>query len=426
MSTSPHSPADLAAVILAAGRSTRMKSSVPKVLHRVLGLPLVEHVIRAARSVGVGKVVLVVSEDHRDDVAAALAHLPDLELAVQGEPKGTAHAVLAAQGALEGFAGTVLTLMGDAPCVSQDSLGALLAEHRERQSKVSVLSGRVSTPRGYGRIVRGPDGDVNAIIEEKDATEGQRAIAEVNAGSFALEAPVCWDLLGRIAPSPRTGELYLTTVIELARADGLRVHAADAGREGDLLGVNDRAQLAHVTGVLRERINAEHMSRGVTIVDPASTFIDAQVEIAQDVRIEPFVVVHGPCKLERGALIGPFAHVRGGSTIGEGAHVGNFVEVVRSSLGAGTTAMHLAYLGDATVGQRVNVGAGVITANNDGQRKHPTQVGDGASLGSNTVLVAPTTVGAGAVVVRSEVPAGATVVGVPARPVSANRSGGEG
>ncbi|RMG14923.1 MAG: bifunctional N-acetylglucosamine-1-phosphate uridyltransferase/glucosamine-1-phosphate acetyltransferase [Planctomycetota bacterium] len=418
----------LAAIVLAAGRSTRMRSERPKVLHEVLGLPLVLHVVRAARDAGAERVVLVVSPEHREAVAAALAGEEGLDFAVQEEARGTAHAVLAARDALGGFRGTALVLMGDAPCVRPRSLEALLREHRARAARCSLLSGRLDDPRGYGRVVRGPDGDVTAIIEEKDADPATRALREVNTGTFALELPACWELLERVEPSPHTGELYLTDVVQLARASGARVHAEPAADPGDALGVNTRAQLAQVTATLRERINAEHMARGATIVDPRTTFIDARACLEEDVRIEPFTVIEGPCRVARGAVVGPFAHLRGEVEIGPGARVGNFVEVVRSRLGAGSRALHLAYVGDASLGDEVNVGAGTVFANWDGQRHRECEVGRGASLGANTVLVAPARLGAGArtgagaVVVRTEVPPGDTFVGVPAR----SRSGAEG
>ncbi len=415
---------NVAAIVLAAGRSRRMNSDVPKVLHDVLGVPLVEHVVRAARAVGVSRVVLVVSPDHHDAVAAALAHHDDVELAVQSEPLGTAHAVLAARPALKGFSGTALILLGDAPCVSPTSLEALLAAHRERSAALSVLSGRVADPTGYGRVVRGPDGELAAIVEEKDGSPDVLAGDEINSGTFALELPDLWAILDRVEPSRATGERYVTDAVELVREAGRRAIAVPAARGGDVLGVNDRRQLALAGEVLRERILDAHMERGVTIVDPRSTFVDVRAEIEPDARIEPFVVISGPCRVARGARIGPFAHLRGDTAVGEGAAVGSFVEVVRTTLGPGAKALHLSYLGDGSVGADVNVGAGTVFANYDGALHHRTRVEEGASLGANTVLVAPAVVGAGArtgagAVVKGEVPAGATFVGVPARPLTA-------
>lgn len=413
--------AELAAIVLAAGRSKRMRSDTPKVLHQVLGLPLVEHVVRAAQAAGATRVVVVVAPDAREQVAQALSHLAGVTLAIQPEARGTGHAVACAREALSGFQGTALVLVGDAPCVTPAALQRLLELQRERSAPVAVLSAEVPEPRGYGRIVRGPDGDLAAIVEEKDASEQLRRTREISSGVFALELPRAFGWLERLTPSAASGELYLTQVVELARAEGARAIAVAAAAPDDVLGVNDRTQLAQVTAVLRARIVARHLEGGVTIVDPGSAWIDARAELEPDVRVEPFTVISGPCRLARGAVVGPFAHLRAAS-LGSGARVGNFVEVVRSELGPQARALHLAYLGDAELGEGVNVGAGTITANWDGERHHRTRVGPGAQLGSDTVLVAPVEVGpgartgAGAVVTRN-LPAGQTWVGVPARPL---------
>lgn len=419
----------LAAIVLAAGRSKRMRSDTPKVLHQALGLPLIEHVVLAALGAGVTKVVVVVAPDHAPAMAQALAHYPQVAFAVQPEPRGTGHAVLCGCAALEGFQGTVLTLVGDAPCLTAGALSRLLAHQRERNAPVAVLSAELTQPFGYGRIVRGPDGDLAAIVEEKDANEHQRKNREVSSGVFALELPRARGWLERLTPSAATGELYLTQVVELARAEGARTTAVAAAGEDEILGVNDRAQLAQVTAVIRRRVVERHLANGVTVVDPSSAWIDARAEIEPDARIEPFSVISGPCRIARGAVVGPFAHLRA-AELGSGARVGNFVEVVRSTIGADARALHLAYLGDAVLGERVNVGAGTITANWDGARHHPTRVGAGAQLGSDTVLVAPAEVGEGArtgagtvVPAGRAIPAGATWVGVPGRPLADPRGG---
>jgi bifunctional UDP-N-acetylglucosamine pyrophosphorylase / glucosamine-1-phosphate N-acetyltransferase len=415
--------ADVAAIVLAAGQSKRMRSDLPKVLHCALGQPLVGYAVQAARSAGATRIVVVVRPEHRELVAQALAGLDEVSLAIQAEAKGTAHAVLAAKEALAGFTGTGLVLLGDAPCVSSHSLETLVKEHAARSATLSVLTGEVTNPTGYGRIVRGPDGDLAAIVEEKDASDAIKAHREINSGVMALELPRVWSILEKIQPSPRTGELYLTDAIELTRSGGAgKVHAVRAAAEEDVLGVNDRVQLAQVTAILRRRINERHMKNGVTIVDPASTFIDARAELEHDVTIEPFTVIEGPCRLARGARVGPFTRLRGGSKVEAGAIVGNFVEVVRSEVGPRSRALHLSFLGDARLGADVNVGAGAITANWDGEAHHRTTVQDGASVGAGSVAVAPVTIGAKATigagaVVLDEVPAGETWVGVPARAV---------
>jgi bifunctional UDP-N-acetylglucosamine pyrophosphorylase/glucosamine-1-phosphate N-acetyltransferase len=421
----------LATIVLAAGRSKRMMSALPKVLHPVLGLPLVTWVLDAAVQAGATRIVLVANPDNRANLEAALAEWQsgrngsvEASVAVQTEPLGTAHAVLAARDALAGFTGTAVVLCGDAPCVQASSIQALLEEHRARRADLSVLSGKLADPTGYGRIVRGPDGDLAAIVEEKDATPETRQIAEINSGILALEMPLLWQILDAVQPSPKTGERYLTEAVTVARNTQRKTIAVSAAVPTDVLGVNDRVQLAEVSAVLQRRVNETFMRSGVTIVDPSSAFIDPRATIGRDATILPFVVIEGACKIGEGARVGPFAHVRGGSVVGDRGAVGNFVEVARSTMGTQARALHLAYLGDATLGDQVNVGAGTIVANFDGNEKHATKVAARASLGAGTVLVAPCEVGAdaktgaGAVVLaRRAVPAGQTWAGVPAAPI---------
>jgi bifunctional UDP-N-acetylglucosamine pyrophosphorylase/glucosamine-1-phosphate N-acetyltransferase len=432
---------ELAAIVLAAGRSKRMNSALPKVLHPILGVPLVVHVLEAAVAAGVTRIVLVANADNKDALAQASADwiterrtrieraaAVSCEIAIQETPRGTADAVLSARAALAGFSGTAVVLCGDVPCVSASSIEALLLGHSERKADLSVLSGDLPNPTGYGRIVRGPDGDLAAIVEEKDATPERKALKEINSGILALELPRLWDTLSRIAPSATTGELYLTEAVVVGRNEKKRTIAVRAALPEDVLGVNDRSQLAECAAVLRHRVNVAHMKAGVTIVDPATAFIDTRVQIGRDTTIMPFVVIEGPCVIGSGVRVGPFAHVRGGSTVGEGGAVGNFVEVVRSHLGANTRALHLAYLGDTDMGEKTNVGAGTIVANFDGVAKHRTSVGSDVALGAGTVLVAPCVVakgartGAGAIVTAGNtVPAGETWAGVPARRLDGTR-----
>ncbi|MBI3723749.1 bifunctional N-acetylglucosamine-1-phosphate uridyltransferase/glucosamine-1-phosphate acetyltransferase [bacterium] len=433
----------LAAIVLAAGKSKRMNSALPKVLHPILGMPLVCHVLEAAVAAGVRRIVVVASVENRSALEAALREWHDerarrtapslttfsVDVVVQEVQRGTADAVLSARARLQGFDGTAVVLCGDAPCVSASSIEALLSEHRSKGAEISVLSGELDDPGGYGRIVRGSGAAITRIVEEKDATPDERRIREINSGIIALEVPLAWSLLENVAPSKETDELYLTEAVSLASREGRKALAVMAAVPEDVLGVNDRAQLAHVTAVIRRRVNLAHMKAGVTLVDPDTVFIDPRARIGRDTLIMPFVVIEGPCVIGSGVRLGPFAHVRGGSVLGDGGAVGNFVEVVRTRMGSSSRALHLAYLGDATVGEGTNVGAGTIFANYDGKDKHPTSVGAKVSLGAGTVLVAPCSVGdsartgAGAVVLaRESVPAGETWVGVPARKNAARRA----
>ncbi len=426
-----------AAIVLAAGKSKRMNSALPKVLHPVLGVPLFVYVLEAAVAAGVRRIVLVANPDNKDALRKAteewaaerkLRSGADVrwDVAVQETPKGTADAVLSARSALEGFTGTGIVLCGDAPCVSPSSLEALLKQHRERSADLSVLSGDVADPLGYGRIVRGPDGDLSSIVEEKDATPERKAIKEINSGIIALELPRLWHTLQAVQPSKASGELYLTEAVTVARNEKKRTVAVRAGVFEDVLGVNDRVQLAQVTAIIKRRVNEAVMRSGVTLVDPESTWIDPRARIGRDTTILPGVVIDGPCVIGEGVRIGPFAHVRGGSTLGDGGAVGNFVEVVRSQWGDKSRALHLAYVGDATVGEDTNIGAGAITANYDGKNRQTSKIGSRVSLGSGTVLVAPVGVGDGArtgagAVVTKDVPPGETWAGVPARRLDGSR-----
>jgi bifunctional UDP-N-acetylglucosamine pyrophosphorylase/glucosamine-1-phosphate N-acetyltransferase len=418
---------EIAAIVLAAGRSKRMNSALPKVLHPVLGVPLFVYVLEAAVESDVTHLVLVANPENKDALRAACEDWVKerktqvrWDVAVQETARGTADAVLAARRHLEGFTGTAVVLCGDAPCVSPDSIKALLKEHAERSSDLSVLSGDVANPTGYGRIVRGPDGDLAAIVEEKDATPERRACKEINSGIIALELPRLWATLLAVTPSKASGELYLTEAVTVARNEKKRAHAVKAGVFEDVLGVNDRVQLAEVTQILKRRINARFMREGVTIVDPECTWIDPRAKIGRDTTILPGVLIEGPCSIGEGVRIGPFTHIRGGSQIGNGGAIGNFVEVVRSTWGDKSRALHLAYVGDSTVGEDTNIGAGTITANYDGKNRQPSKIGSHVSLGAGTVLVAPVAVGdeartgAGAIVTH-DVPVGETWAGIPAR-----------
>ncbi len=445
------------AVVLAAGQGTRMKSALPKVLHPLCGRELVAWPVRAALDAGAARVVVVVGHG-REAVEAALArrfpeHSADgrVTTAVQEQQLGTGDAVRSALPALSDVADAdyVVVLCGDTPLLRHEAVSALL-EAAAGGNKCAMLTGVVDDPTGYGRIVRGADGRVVAIREHKDASAAERAIREMNPGVYAVEKGFLVRSIAALDTKNAQGELYLTDVVARAAAEDAAGVAAHTWPMEDLHGVNDRHDLARAEALLRERINRAHGLRGVTLRDPASTYIEADVELAAEVTIEPGVVLRGRTQIGAGARIdvgcvlddvivaagarlkpytvaadstigeraqvGPFSHLRPKSTLGPDVHVGNFVETKATSLGARSKANHLAYLGDGVVGEDVNVGAGTIFCNYDGFQKHTTRLLDGAFIGSDSQLVAPVTVGKGAYVatgttVTKDVPDDALAIG---------------
>jgi bifunctional UDP-N-acetylglucosamine pyrophosphorylase / glucosamine-1-phosphate N-acetyltransferase len=438
---------DTHVVVLAAGQGTRMKSQLPKVLHRIGGRALIEHVLHAARSVSPSSMTLIVG--HRaDTVKAQLSHWNNVSFALQEPQLGTAHALQQAETVLAGKQGTLVLLSGDVPLLTGHTLSRLLEVHQTTKAAATVLTAVVGQPFGYGRVVR-TAGKIARIVEERDGSPAERAIKEINSGIYAFDMGPLWDALRSIASQNAQGEFYLTDLIGIYRRRGLPVETLVVDNAEEIRGINSRTELADVSRIVRQQKNEEVMAAGVTLIDPATTYIEADVEIGADTVIHPGVTlegqttigaaceihshvriadsvignkvtVHNFCVLAGArvaddAAIGPFAHLRQQAVVGEGAKVGNFVELKKTTLGQGSKAMHLSYLGDATIGARVNVGAGTITCNYDGTHKHPTVIEDGAFIGSDSQLVAPVTVGKGAYVgsgstVRKDVPAGALAV----------------
>jgi bifunctional UDP-N-acetylglucosamine pyrophosphorylase / glucosamine-1-phosphate N-acetyltransferase len=422
---------DVHVVVLAAGKGTRMKSTLPKVLHRAGGLPLIEQVFRSADALSPQTITVIVGHQ-AEGVREGLGERLGLHFALQEPQLGTGHAVLQAEPALRGRTGTVVLLSGDVPLLRAATLGELVRVHAERRASATVLTAVLEDPDGYGRIVRGADGSIEAIVEHRDATPEQRQIAEINSGIYAFDLAPLFDALRQIGASNAQGEYYLPDLISIYRSRGLGVETVVADDPREILGVNSRKELADVTAVLKTRRNEELMESGVTIVDPATTFVGPDVTIAADTTIHPGVYLEGRTRIgagcvihsgvrivdstvddgvtinnfcviveshvARGARIGPFAHIRPQSHVGEDAHVGNFVELKKTALGRGSKANHLSYLGDATIGEKVNVGAGTITCNYDGVSKHQTIIEDGAFIGSDSQLIAPVRIGKGAYV----------------------------
>jgi bifunctional UDP-N-acetylglucosamine pyrophosphorylase/glucosamine-1-phosphate N-acetyltransferase len=404
-----------------------MRSETPKHLHQLLGRRLVDWVVAAADAIDPARLVVVAGPDHADA-------FDGVAVAVQPEPRGTGDAVAAARPALDGWNGDVLVLAGDAPLLRGETLRALLEAHRENTAAATVLTSRREDPGDYGRIIRAEDGSVRAIVEAADADDQQRAIEEVNSSIYVFDAAKLWPALERIDPANAQGELYLTDAVRLLVEDGSRVVAHEADAE-EASGVNTRVELAAAAAALRDRINEEHMLAGVTIVDPATTWIDRSVEFEPDATIHPFTVLRGRTSVAGGAevgphvvavdarigprvLVGPFCYLRPGTVLEAGAKAGTFVEIKNSRVGERTKIPHLSYIGDAEIGAGTNVAAGNITVNyphEPGKPKSQTTIGDNVRTGVQNAFVAPVEIGDGAwvaagSVITRDVPPGALAV----------------
>lgn len=441
----------ITAVLLAAGQGTRMKSALPKMLHPICGQPMLFHALNTVRAVSNETPVVVIghgAEMVRAAVGAAA------RCVVQEQQLGTGHAVLQAESVLKGQPGLVLVTYGDMPLLRAETLQKLVDSQKENSGPLSLLTVVHDNPRGFGRIVRKPNGGVTAIVEEHQASEEQLALKELNVGAYCFDADWLWQALHRIQLSPK-GEYYLTDTVELAVRDNLPVQAIVMDDFGETIGVNTRVHLAEAEAAMRSRINEAHMLAGVSFIDPGSTYIEAGVRIGQDTVLWPntyltgstsigqgcqigpnthmrdtlvgngskvFMSVTEGAVLEENVDIGPFARLRKGAHLARGVHMGNFGEVKDSTLGPGVKMGHFSYIGNATIGADTNIGAGTITCNYDGEHKHATIIGEDVFIGSDTMLVAPVTLGDGAhtgagSIVTKDVAADTLVVGVPARAI---------
>ncbi len=420
------------AVVLAAGKGTRMRSDTTKVLHPALGLPSVGHIHEILGSMKVSRACYVLGYGGSQvrSFIDQIAGKPRAVYALQREQKGTGHAVMQAVPLLN-RSGEVLVWPGDMPLVKRSTLERFVKMHRQKKSRASVLSCRREDPHGYGRILRS-GGRLVGIREELDASESERRIQEVNTGVYLFDGPTLFASLKQLRPNNRKREYYLTDVIQILVSRSICVEAFPLASAEEGQGINNRRDLARVIKVMNNREIRAHMDRGVTFVDPEAVYIEKGVRIGQDTVIYPWCYIEKQVRIGRHCQIGPFAKIRSGSVVGDRSVVGSFVEVTRSQLGKGVMAKHLSYLGDARVGDETNIGAGVITANFDGKDKHPTRIGRKNLLGSNTVLVAPAVLGdyvktgAGTVVTaKSKIKSGDVVAGVPARSLKMKKSRGK-
>jgi len=438
--------------VLAAGAGTRMKSDRQKTLHEIGGRSLLSHSLHAAAGVHPNHLVAVVGHQ-RDQVAPAVEQIAEqmhveIRQAIQEEQNGTGHAVQVGLSAIPDFDGTVVVTNGDVPLLTPETLQALVEKHEAEHAAVTVLSLEFDNPTGYGRIIRGEAGDVLEIVEEKDATDEQRKVHEVNSGVFAFDGKVLRDALTRVTPDNAQGEFYITDVLSIARNDGLRVTAFTAPDARELAGVNDRVQLAEAGKELNRRLVEKAMRGGATVIDPDTTWIGVEVEIGRDVVIHPNTQLWGSTVIGDGAeigpdttltdmevgaratvvrtqgelgvigeeaTVGPFTYIRPGTELGARGKLGGFVESKNAKIGEGSKVPHLTYIGDATVGKHSNIGASSVFANYDGVNKHHTTIGDYCRTGSDTMFVAPVNIGDGAytgagTVVTEDVPAGALAI----------------
>lgn len=449
---------NLAAIILAAGQGTRMKSNLPKVLHPIAGKPMVAHVLDAVSALAPKKIALVIGHN-ADQVRETLLNFQpptfNFQFIEQREQLGTGHAVLQTREALRDGADTILVLHSDHPLIHTETLSNLIARHEQSRATITMLTVSSDDSMGFGRVLRDENRAVVGVVEESDATPEQRAIRELNCGTYCFNASWLWEHLTKIKPSAKKKEFYLTDLIAMVVDEKRKVESIPVSDVTEIVGVNTRVHLARAEKIMRQRINEAYMLAGVTMVDPDTIYIDAGVAIGMDTTIEPNTHIRGKtrigancrigsnsnirdaqignnCKiissvveestLEDEVDMGPFAHLRPGSYLSRGVHLGNYVEVKNSRLGVKTQAGHFCYLGDAQIGARVNIGAGTITVNYDGEKKNQTIIGDDAFIGSDTMLVAPVKIGARArtgagAVVTKNVPPATLAVGVPARAI---------
>ena len=434
-------------IIMAAGLGTRMKSNLVKILHPLAGMPMLAYTLNLAKSLRTEKIIAVIG--HQADKVKDIFSEYKIGWVIQKEQKGTGHAVMQAKNTLRDFNGTVIVLSGDTPLLKKETISELIKSHKSKGNRVTILTTELNNSYGYGRVVTNANGKVERIVEEKDASDAIKKIRLINTGIYAFDKDFLFDSLSEIKPNNAQGEYYLTDVIGIAAKRGLEINAVKAGDSDEVMGVNTRLELAKAERIIRRRINERWMLSGVTIIDPETTFIDDTVEIGRDTIIYPNNFICGKSRIGEGctiypnsriidakigkevkikdsclieeskigdkASIGPFAHLRPHTELGRDVKIGNFVEIKKSIVKDGAKANHLTYLGDSVIGRNVNIGAGTITCNYDGFKKHRTEIGDNVFVGSDVQFIAPVKIGKGAIVaagttVTEDVPADSLVI----------------
>lgn len=411
---------DTIAIVLAAGRGTRMKSDIPKVMHEMLGKPLIEHILDSIREAGVKNIIVITGYGSQ----SLKGSIEGTRVLVQKKLLGSGDAVNTARACLKSFTGNILVVCGDTPLLRSDTIKGLISKHKASRSSATVLTVRVKDPTGYGRILRDPDGRLTGIVEEQDAPLYEQVIEEINVGTYCFRSEDLFPALSGVKPDNKKKEYYLTDVIRIMNREKKAVESLETDDPDEALGVNTRIDLARAISILKKRVLEGLMNSGVTIEDPSSTIVYPGVNIGPDSVVRPNTLIESDVTIGNNCSIGPFTRIRPGVNIGNNVEVGNFVELVRTAVGDNSKIKHHTYLGDTTVGRGVNIGAGTITANFDGVRKNKTIIEDGAFIGIGSRIIAPVRIGRGAVLgagcvvpKNHDVPKGATVVGVPARPV---------
>lgn len=419
---------DIIAIVLAAGRGTRMKSDTPKVLHEILGRPIISHILDSLRQAGITDIITVAGYGS----VLLKSATKNTRVIVQKRLLGSGDAVLTCKAAIGKYSGDVLIICGDTPLIRASTIKSLMEKHSSSKASLTILTAELKDPTGYGRIVRRDDGKISKIVEETEARLYEEVINEINVGTYCFNAGDMFSSLAEIKPDNSKSELFLTDTVEILRkAPGKAIESVTVKDEGEIIGINTRKDLSRATRILKERVLEEVMSSGVTVEDPLSTTIYPGVKIGRDTIIHPNTIIESDVEIGANCRIGPFARIRNNVCLADKVEIGNFVELVRTSIGRGTRVKHHTYLGDTIIGKNVNVGAGTITANYDGKNKNRTIIEDGASIGVGAILIAPLVigrlalVGAGSVVPKNHnVPKGATVAGVPARVLKVNKRRG--